>query len=106
MVKNVATENPLARWNWLSITRALSCVHPQSNTSNWQLKNQEVIKKDKVQEFMDHINHQNPHIKFTNDPEKDVELPFLDTLVKRQPDGSLQVSVYKKPTHKESQTNI
>ena len=58
-----------------------------------------VINKDKVQEFTDHINRQNPHIKFTNDPEKDGQLPFLDTLVKRQPNGSLQVSVYRKPTH-------
>ena len=48
---------------------------------------------------MNHINHQNPHTKFTNDPEKDGQLPFLDTLVKRQSDGSLQVSVYRKPTH-------
>ncbi|XP_072028106.1 uncharacterized protein [Amphiura filiformis] len=45
-----------------------------------------VINKDKVQQFTDHINSQNEHIKFTNDPEKDGQLPFLDTLVKRQTD--------------------
>ena len=40
-----------------------------------------------------------PHIKFTNDPENEGTLPFLDTLVKRQADGSVKVSVYRKPTH-------
>ena len=58
-----------------------------------------VINKDNVKEFTDHINCQNPYIKFTNDPEKDGQLPFLDTLVKRQPNGSLQVSEYRKPTY-------
>ena len=38
-----------------------------------------VINKDKAQEFTDHINRQNPYIKFTDDPEKDGQLPFLDT---------------------------
>ncbi|XP_072025293.1 uncharacterized protein [Amphiura filiformis] len=58
-----------------------------------------VINKEKVQQFTDHINSQNEHIKFTNDPEKDGQLPFLDTLVKRQTDGTVKVSIYRKPTH-------
>ena len=40
--------------------------------------------KEQNQEFTYHINCQNPHIKFTNDLEKDDQLQFLDTLVKRQ----------------------
>ena len=40
-----------------------------------------------------------PHIKFTNDPENEGILPFVDNLMKRQADGSVKVSVYRKPTH-------
>ena len=58
-----------------------------------------VINKDKGQEFTDHINRQNPHIKFINDLEKNGQFPFLGTLVKRQSDGRLQVSVYRKSAH-------
>ena len=60
-----------------------------------------VINKEKVQEFTDHINRQNLYIKFTNDPEKDGKRSLLDTLAKRQSDWSLQVTVYRKPTHTE-----
>ena len=58
-----------------------------------------VINKDYAQQFTDYINSLNQHIKFTNDPETEGTLPFLDTLVKRQADGSLKVNVYRKPTH-------
>ena len=58
-----------------------------------------VINKSNSQQFTDHINSIDPHIKFTQDPEKDRTLPFLDTLVTRLDDGSLKVSVYRKPTH-------
>ena len=58
-----------------------------------------VIDNDRAQDFTDHINSLDPDIKFTNDPEKEGCLPFLDTLVTRQADGSVKVSVYRKPTH-------
>ena len=61
-----------------------------------------VIDKDRAQDFTDHINSFDPHIKFTNDPEREGCLPFLDTLVTRQADGSVKVSVYRKPTHTDS----
>ena len=57
-----------------------------------------VIDKDRAQDFTDHINSLDPHIKFTNDHEKEGCLPFLDTLVTRQADGSVKVSVYRTHT--------
>ena len=58
-----------------------------------------VIKKQYLDEFTNHINSQNEYIKFTCDLAKDGELPFLDTVVKQSDDGTLSVSVYRKPTH-------
>ena len=41
-----------------------------------------------------------PNIQFTTDDAKpDGSLPFLDTLIHKQPDNSLSTSVYRKPTH-------
>ncbi|XP_072036960.1 uncharacterized protein [Amphiura filiformis] len=65
-----------------------------------------VIKRDHFSEFTEHINSQSDHIKFTSEVEADGQLPFLDTLVKRSEDGSLRVSVYRKPTHTPTSTSI
>ena len=40
-----------------------------------------------------------PTSKFIVEQEVDGPLPFLDTLLRRREDGSLDVSVYRKPTH-------
>ena len=52
------------------------------------------------EEFFQHINSINPNIKFTAETTKaDGSMPFLDTLVTPQSDGSLATTVYRKPTH-------
>ena len=62
-----------------------------------------VIESSRKQEFLDHINNLDPHIQFTTEDAKpDGSLPFLDTLVQKQPDNSLLTSVYRKPTHTDS----
>ena len=59
-----------------------------------------VIESSRKEEFLDHINNLDPHIQFTTEDAKpDGSLPFLDTLVQKQPDNSLLTSVYRKPTH-------
>ena len=57
------------------------------------------IARDKVDIFTQHINNLDNNIKFTCDPEKDHKLPFFDTLVTRNSDGSVKVSVCRKATH-------
>ena len=50
--------------------------------------------------FFQHINSIDPHIQFTaEDAKPDRSIPFLDTLVMPQPDGSIKTTVFRKPTH-------
>ena len=52
------------------------------------------------EEFFHHINSLDSHIKFTvENTRDDGSIPFLDTLIKPNHDGSLQTKVYRKPTH-------
>ena len=52
----------------------------------------------KKQGFLEHINNVDPHIHFTTeDARTDGTIPFLDTIVMPQHDGSLLTSVYRKP---------
>ena len=56
----------------------------------------EVNKND----FLQHINSVDPAIKFTvKDNKEDGSIPSLDTIVKPEVDGSLSITVYRKPTH-------
>ena len=51
-------------------------------------------------EFFHHINSLDDNIKFTAETTKaEGSMPFLDTLVTSQSDGSLQTTVYRKSTH-------
>ncbi len=58
-----------------------------------------ILKREWVRDFTEHINSQHRAIKFTSEEEEDSRLPMLDTLFSRQEDGSLKCSVYRKPTH-------
>ena len=52
------------------------------------------------EEFFQHINSIDPNITFTAETTKaDGSMPFLDTLVTPQSDGSQATTVYRKPTH-------
>ena len=59
-----------------------------------------IHKEVNKQGFLQHINSVDPAIKFTvEDNKEDGSIPFLDTIVKPEADGSLSITVYRKPTH-------
>ena len=57
------------------------------------------MKKGTVEELLIHLNNVRPSIRFTVEVEKDGRLPFLDTLLQSREDGSLDITIYRKPTH-------
>jgi len=58
-----------------------------------------ILDQDRVDEFLQHLNSQQPSIHFTIEIENNSKTAFLDTSVYREPDGRLTTSVYRKPTH-------
>ena len=59
-----------------------------------------IHKEVNKQDFLQHINSLDPAMKFTvEDNKEDGSIPFLDTIVKPEADGSLSITVYRKPTH-------
>ena len=59
-----------------------------------------IHKEVNKQGFLQHINSVDSAIKFTvEDNKEDGSIPFLDTIVKHEADGTLSITVYRKPTH-------
>ena len=59
-----------------------------------------IHKEANKQGFLQHINSVDPAIRFTvEDNNEDGSIPFLDTIVKPEADGTLSITVYRKPTH-------
>ena len=57
-----------------------------------------ILRKGSIEELLHHLNGVRPTIKFTLEQEEDGKIPFLNTLLRKE-DGSLDVSIYRKPTH-------
>ena len=59
-----------------------------------------IHKEANKQGFLQHINSADHAIKFiVEDNKEDGSIPFLDTIVKPEVNGSLSIIVYRKPTH-------
>ena len=58
-----------------------------------------VLHMNLIEEFTNHINSLDPNIKFKLKEEQDGQLPFLDTCVIVNDDGTLRIMIYSKPTH-------
>ena len=77
-----ALNPPPPNWWFRYVDDSHACIHRRS-----------------VEEFHTHFNSIDPHIQFTYEVEQDGSISFLDTKTTRQPDGSITVSVYRKPTN-------
>ena len=66
----------------------------------------EIIKDGKVDQLTHHLNQAEftGNIKFTHKP--DNQIPFLDMLITRKPDGSVKLLIYRKPTHTHQYLNF
>ena len=64
------------------------------------------VKKGTAEVLLEHLNRIRPSIQFTLELEKDGSLPFLDTHLRRKVDGTLDVTVYRKPTHTDRYLNF
>ncbi|XP_054768197.2 uncharacterized protein LOC129275734 [Lytechinus pictus] len=59
-----------------------------------------------LHQFLNHLNHQHPSIKFTMETQCDNSIPFLDVLITKTPSGFPSHQVYRKPTHTDRYLNF
>ena len=85
---------------------AISTPHPPSLSLRYVDDTFTVLHEYDVEEFTDHINSIDPHIKFRVEPEKDSKLPFLDLCTHILDDGSTKITIYWKPTHTDQYLNF
>ncbi|XP_068720437.1 uncharacterized protein [Montipora capricornis] len=64
------------------------------------------IHENAVDSLSEHLNSIGQHIQFTSEQEKDGRIPFLDTCVSINQDGSTKISVDRKPTHTDQYLNF
>ena len=77
-----------------------TALHPPSMWRRFVDDTFVVIQSAHKKTFIEHINSIDQSIQFTvEDSRIDGSMPILDTLVIPQPDGSLNTTVYRKPTH-------
>ena len=59
-----------------------------------------ILQQSHKEEFLQHIHSLDPFIIFTAEETRpDGSMPFLDTLITTQNDGTLTTSIYRKSTH-------
>ena len=84
---------------WLEMTAITTVDHPPKIWERHADDVFSVIQRIYLQELLHHINSLHPQTQFTKEEEQHSMLPFLDTLVQRNPDKTISVKVYRKPTH-------
>ena len=77
-----------------------SAPHPPSLWKRFVDDTFVILETSYKEEFLHHINSLDSHIRFTvENTREDGSIPFLDTLITPNNDGSLQTKVFRKPTH-------
>ena len=77
-----------------------SAPHPPSLWKRFVDDTFVILETSYKEEFLHHINSLDSHIRFAvENTREDGSIPFLDTLITPNNDGSLQTKVYRKPTH-------
>jgi hypothetical protein len=56
--------------------------------------------------FLEYLNKQHPNIKFTDEPEKNGSLPFLDVTIEKREGGGFDTCIYHKPSYTGLLTNF
>ena len=64
------------------------------------------VKKDKTEDILQTINSTTEGIKFTKEDEQDNKLAFLDVLLTKTDDGTIETQVYRKKTHTDQNTKL
>nr|XP_054772286.1 uncharacterized protein LOC129280268 [Lytechinus pictus] len=59
-----------------------------------------------LHQFLNHLNHQHPSIKFTMETQRDDSIPFLDVRITKTPSGFPSHQVYRKPFHTDRYLNF
>ena len=76
------------------------CPHPPKFWCRYVDDTFVIHKEANKQGFLQQINSVDPAMSFTaEDNKEDGSIPFLDTIVKPEVNGSLSITVYRKPTH-------
>ena len=57
------------------------------------------VRKGKIDDVITKLNSFHPNIKFTHEFEEERSIAFLDVMITRQEDGTVQTGVYRKPTN-------
>ena len=60
-----------------------------------------VVTRNMVDDLLAHLNSRHKNIQFTVEVEEDRRLPVLDIVLHRLPDGRMNTTVFRKPTHTE-----
>jgi hypothetical protein len=89
----------------LKVQAPATAAHPPRTWLRYVDDTFVIIEKEYIEELSSHINEFHLSIKFTSELQKDNTLPFLDALVYLDDSNTIQLDIYRKPTHTDHYLN-